>query len=53
MEAGSGSVERCQAIACERVLANICQCELVYARGVVDSVAAQRRNEVLINESGL
>ena len=45
-------VKRCEVIACVRVLANVCQCELINACGVIDSVAAQRRDEIFVNKGG-
>ena len=52
MQAGSSCVERGEAIAGVRVLANICQSELVEACGIVDSMAAQRRDKIFVDESG-
>ena len=45
-------MERGEAIASVRVLANICQSELVEACGIVDSMAAQRRDKIFVDESG-
>ena len=44
-------MERGEAIASVRVLANICQSELVEACGIIDSMAAQRRDEIFVDKS--
>ena len=42
-------VQRCEVVACVRVLANVRHRELVNACGVFNSVADQRRDELFVN----